>query len=63
MHNDDIQNNGMRMAIELADRPVALILSRQDVPTLDRNQFAEVEICGMARTSARIAVEAGISQG
>lgn len=53
----------MRMAIELADRPVALILSRQDVPTLDRNQFAEVEICGMARTSARIAVEAGISQG
>ncbi len=32
-----------RMAIESADHPVALILSRQDVPTLDRNRFAKAE--------------------
>jgi transketolase len=29
-----------RMAIELPDTPVALILSRQDLPTLDRTKFA-----------------------
>ena len=27
-----------RVAIETQDRPVALVLTRQDVPTLDRNQ-------------------------
>jgi transketolase len=29
-----------RVAIQTRDRPVALILTRQDVPTLDRTQFA-----------------------
>jgi len=29
-----------RAAIESRDRPVALILTRQDVPTLDRNRYA-----------------------
>jgi transketolase len=29
-----------RVALETRDRPVALILTRQDVPTLDRTQFA-----------------------
>ena len=29
-----------RVAIESRDRPVALILTRQDVPTLDRNRYA-----------------------
>jgi len=29
-----------RVAIETRDRPVALVLTRQDVPTLDRSQFA-----------------------
>ena len=29
-----------RVAIETQDRPVALILTRQDVPTLDRNRYA-----------------------
>ena len=29
-----------RVAVELHDRPVALILSRQNVPTLDRSRFA-----------------------
>ena len=32
-----------RVAIETRDRPVALILTRQDVPTLDRDQFAAAE--------------------
>lgn len=32
-----------RVAIETRDRPVALILTRQDVPTLDRVQFAPAE--------------------
>lgn len=32
-----------RVAIETRDRPVALILTRQDVPTLDRVQFAAAE--------------------
>ena len=32
-----------RVAIETRDRPVALILTRQDVPTLDRSQFAAAE--------------------
>ena len=32
-----------RVAIETRDRPVALILTRQDVPTLDRTQFAAAE--------------------
>ncbi len=32
-----------RMAIELADQPVALILTRQNVPTLDRNQYESAE--------------------
>ena len=31
---------GWRFAIETRDRPVALILTRQDVPTLDRNRYA-----------------------
>ncbi len=32
-----------RVAIEMRDRPVALVLTRQDVPTLDRGQFAAAE--------------------
>ena len=32
-----------RVALETRDRPVALILTRQDVPTLDRAQFAAAE--------------------
>ena len=32
-----------RVAIETRDRPVALILTRQDVPTLDRNRYASAE--------------------
>jgi transketolase len=32
-----------RVAIETRDRPVALALSRQNVPTLDRTQFAAAE--------------------
>jgi transketolase len=32
-----------RVAIESQDRPVALILTRQDVPTLDRTRFAAAE--------------------
>src|ERR1017187_9267659 len=32
-----------RVAIETRDRPVALILTRQDVPTLDRSQFAPTD--------------------
>jgi transketolase len=32
-----------RVAIETRDRPVALVLTRQNVPTLDRNQFAAAE--------------------
>ncbi|HEY3269275.1 MAG TPA: transketolase [Armatimonadota bacterium] len=32
-----------RVAIETRDRPVALVLTRQDVPTLDRTQFAAAD--------------------
>jgi len=32
-----------RVAIETRDRPVALILSRQDLPTLDRNHYAAAD--------------------
>ena len=32
-----------RVAIETRDRPVALVLTRQDVPTLDRNRYASAE--------------------
>src|ERR1043165_633672 len=32
-----------RVAIEVRDRPVALVLTRQDVPTLDRVQYATAE--------------------
>jgi transketolase len=32
-----------RVAIEMRQHPVALVLTRQNVPTLDRNQFAAVE--------------------
>jgi transketolase len=32
-----------RVAIQTRDRPVALILTRQDVPTLDRSQFAPAD--------------------
>ena len=32
-----------RVAVETRDRPVALILSRQDVPTLDRRRFVSAE--------------------
>lgn len=32
-----------RVAIETRDRPVALVLTRQNLPTLDRNQFAAPE--------------------
>ena len=32
-----------RMALETRDRPVALVLTRQDVPTLDRAQFAAAD--------------------
>ena len=31
------------VALELRDRPVALVLTRQDVPTLDRTLFASAE--------------------
>jgi transketolase len=36
-----------RVAIETRDRPVALILTRQDVPTLDRTQFGPAD--GLSR--------------
>jgi transketolase len=32
-----------QVALEMRDRPVALALSRQDVPTLDRSRFADAE--------------------
>jgi len=32
-----------RVAIETRDRPVALVLTRQDVPTLDRNRYTSAE--------------------
>ena len=32
-----------RVAMEARDRPVALVLTRQNVPTLDRTQFAPAE--------------------
>ncbi len=32
-----------RVAIEARDRPVALVLTRQSIPTLDREQFASAE--------------------
>jgi transketolase len=32
-----------RVAVETGDRPVALILSRQNVPTLDRSKFAAAD--------------------
>jgi transketolase len=32
-----------RVAIEMHDRPVALALSRQDLPTLDRNRYAAAD--------------------
>lgn len=32
-----------RVAVETRDQPVALILTRQNVPTIDRNQFAPAE--------------------
>jgi transketolase len=32
-----------RVAIETRDRPVALVFTRQDVPTLDRNHYASAE--------------------
>jgi transketolase len=32
-----------RVALEMSDRPVALVLTRQDVPTLDRGQYASAE--------------------
>ena len=32
-----------RVAIETRDRPIALVLTRQNVPTLDRSQFAAAE--------------------
>ena len=32
-----------RIAIEMRDRPVALVLTRQDVPTLDRVQYATAD--------------------
>ena len=32
-----------RVALETRDRPVVLVLSRQDVPTLDRTQFAAAD--------------------
>ena len=34
-----------RVAIQTRDPPVALILTRQDVPTLDRTQFAAGRVC------------------
>jgi transketolase len=32
-----------RVALETGDRPVALVLTRQDVPTLDRSQYASAD--------------------
>ena len=48
-----------RVAIETRDRPVALILTRQDVPTLDRNRYASAE--GLRR-GAYILAEAANGQ-
>ena len=45
-----------RVAIETQDQPVALVLTRQDVPTLDRNQYASA--AGLKR-GAYILAEAG----
>ena len=39
-----------RFAIQSRNRPVALVLSRQDVPTLDRNQFAPAD--GLCRATS-----------
>ena len=48
-----------RAAIETRDRPVALALTRQDVPTLDRNRYASAE--GLQR-GAYILAEAANGQ-
>lgn len=32
-----------RVAVEMRDRPVALVLTRQDVPTLDRSQYSSAD--------------------
>ncbi len=48
-----------RVAIESRDRPVALILTRQDVPTLDRTRYASAE--GLKR-GAYILAEAANGQ-
>jgi transketolase len=45
-----------RVAIETRDRPVALVLTRQDVPTLDRTQFAPAD--GLRR-GAYVLADAG----
>jgi len=34
------------VAVEMRDLPVALILTRQNVPTLDRSLYASAEGCG-----------------
>jgi transketolase len=39
----DAIDHALRVAIETRDRPVALVLTRQDVPTLDRNHYASAE--------------------
>jgi len=48
-----------RVAIETRDRPVALILTRQDVPTLDRSRYAAA--AGLKR-GAHILAEAANSR-
>ncbi len=48
-----------RVAIESRDRPVALALSRQNVPTLDRSQFASAD--GVRRGAYVLADATGVS--
>jgi transketolase len=48
-----------RIALEQTDRPVLLILTRQDVPTLDRNKYSSAE--GVARGGYILADAAGKS--
>lgn len=58
-----------RVAIEARDQPVALILTRQNVATLERAEYADAD--GLRRGAyvlapsirARLAVEAGVMQG
>jgi len=48
-----------RVALELKMRPVALVLSRQNLPTLDRSRFAQAE--GLRRGGYILAEAEGVS--